>query len=334
MQKHNDAKVGVGVYDVIIIGSGAAGLAAGIYAGRYLMKTLVAVGEFGGETASAGVIWNYPGMPGVDGYEIMSAMKKQAKEMGAEMVEGKVKSIANENNCYTIKIGSLDYFAKTIIFANGARHRTLGVAGEAEFKNKGVHYCVTCDGPIYVGKRVAIVGGGDSAVKGVNLMTQYGSKIYLIVRGDKLKAEPINLEQMKKAGDKLEILYGTEIKEIVGKNKVEKIVLSKEYQGSKELAVDALFEQIGFQPDTKLPQSLGVGLDQWGYIAVSNMMATNVPGVFAAGDATSFFGSFKQTIVAAAQGSVAATSAYNYHKEHGELCEIHWKPRIKSGVVD
>ena len=322
------------VYDVIIIGSGAAGLSAAIYAGRYLMKTLVAVGEFGGETASAGVIWNYPGMPGVDGYDIMSAMKKQAKEMGAELVEGKVEDVINESNCYTVKISGKDYFAKTIIFANGSKYRTLGISGEAEFKNKGVHYCVTCDGPIYVAKRVAIVGGGDSAVKGVNLMTQYAKKIFLIVRGDKLKAEPINLEQMKKAGDKLEILYETEVTEIVGKDRVEKILLSKEFQGSQELLVDAVFEQIGFAPETKLPQSLGLKLDQWGYIITDNMMVTNVSGVFAAGDATNFFGSFKQTILAAAQGSVAATSAYNYHKEHGELCEIHWKPRIKSGVGD
>lgn len=314
------------VYDTIIIGSGAAGLAAAIYAGRYLMNVLVAMGEFGGETATAGVIWNYPGMPGADGFDIMSAMKKQARDNNAEFVDGKVTEVKNENNCYTIKIGDKEYFTKTILFAQGAERRRLNLPNEAELKGKGIHYCVTCDGPLYKGKVVAMVGGGDASIKGVNLLGQYATKIYLIVRSDKLKAEPINIEEMKKLGDKVEVLFGTEVKEIIGANKLEKVGLSKEYNGSKDLKIDALFEEIGAKPNVELAQAIGVALDERGYIIVDNGMATNVPGVFAAGDTVNHFGPFKQTITAAAMGAVAATSAYNYYKTHGNLCEIHWRP--------
>ncbi len=137
------------IYDIVIIGSGAAGLSAGVYAGRYLMKTLVVVGSFGGETAIAGTIWNYPGVHNADGFELMQTMKTQAKEVGATFIEGKVTSITNENNCYTVHIGEQSFVAKTILFAQGSERRRLGLPNEKELTNKGVHFCVTCDGPMY-----------------------------------------------------------------------------------------------------------------------------------------------------------------------------------------
>lgn len=314
------------VYDTVIVGSGAAGYAAALYAGRYLMKTLVIEGEFGGETATAGVIWNYPGVKGADGFELMVAMKEQAQDVGATVVDGRVTRVVNANGCFSVFVGDTEYLGKTIILTNGAERRRLGLPNEHELTSKGVHYCVTCDGPLYGGKVVAIVGGGDASIKGVNMVANYATKIYLIVRGTTLKAEPINLEAMKKLGDKVEILFETEVKEIVGTTKLEKIVLSKPVNGSTELPVEALFVQIGTKPDVELAQSIGVSLDSYGYMAVSATMETNVPGVYAAGDNVNLFGSFKQTITAAALGAVAATSAYNYSKAHGNLCEVHWVP--------
>jgi thioredoxin reductase (NADPH) len=168
-----------------------------------------------------------------------------------------------------------------------------------------------------------MVGGGDASVKGAVLAAEYVNKLYLIVRGKEVAAEPINLERMKKLGDKIEVILETEVKEIVGEKKLEKIILSREFRGSTELVVDGLFVEIGAVPNVELAKSLGVELDERGYIKTDTMMQTNIDGIFAAGDAVNHFGSFKQDITAAAMGAVAATSAYNDRKIHGELCPIH-----------
>ena len=309
------------VYDTIIIGSGAAGLAGALYGGRYLMSVLVVEGDFGGETATAGTIWNYPGVKGADGFELMVTMKEQAVSVGAQMVDGKVTAITQDGNCFTATISGKEYFSKTIIFANGAERRRLDLPNEKELTGKGVHFCVTCDGPVYMGKTVAIVGGGDASIKGVNLLGEYATKIYLIIRGKEISAEPINLEAMKKLDDKVEILYETSVTDIIGTAKFEKAVLSKSFKGS-----NALFVEIGAKPDIELAEHLGVALDKDGYIQVDQFMQTNVTGVYAAGDNVNHFGRFKQTITAAALGAVAVTSAYNYQKLHGNLCEIHGQP--------
>ena len=317
-------------YDVIIVGSGAAGLSAGIYAGRYLMKTLVIRGHFGGETATAGQIWNYPGAPGMDGYDLMKNFQTQAKDAGAEVIDGKVESASKDGDCYNVTVGGKTYHAKTIIFAQGAERRHLGLPNEENLTSKGVHYCVTCDGPVYTGKTIAMVGGGDASIKGIIDLAKYVDKIYFIVRAPALtRPEPVNLGDFGKLGDKVETLFDTEVKELVGESKLEKIVLSKELDGSKELVIDGLFVEIGAKPDVAVPTSLGVALDKFGYINVDNVMQTNVPGIFAAGDTVNHFGPFKQTITASALGAVAATSAYNYHKKHGELCTKHWKVNPK-----
>ncbi len=319
------------VYDLIIVGSGAAGLSAGIYAGRYRMKVLIASGEFGGESASGGIFYNYPGTGAIDGYELMKNMKEQAKQVGVEFVDGKVSEIKKDGHCFSVSVieGERvvgEYGARTIILANGAERRRLGLPKEKELANKGVHYCVTCDGPVYVDKMVVVIGGGDAAVKGVNLLAQYAKKIYLLVRSGEIRAEPINYEEMKKLGDKVEVLFNTEVRELVGTEKLEKIILSNPYKGSSEFAVDGLFVEIGAMPNMALAKSLDVACDEKGYIIVDNGMKTNVDGVFAAGDTVNFFGGFKQAITAAAMGSVAATSAYQDNKVHGELCSVHWIP--------
>ncbi len=315
------------VYDLIILGSGAAGLAAALYAGRYRMKTLVIGKEFGGETARAGVIWNYPGVKGIDGYDLMLAMKAQAEGVGTEVMDDAVVGAKNEGGCFEVMTGAGKiFYAKTLILSMGAERKRLGLPNEKELTGKGVHYCFTCDGPVYTGKTIAVVGGGDASVKGVNLASEYAKKIYLLVRGKELKAEPINVEEMMKLGDKVEILFETKVETIVGEKRLEKLLISKSGGAPTDFAVDGLFIEIGAEPNTKLSNDLGVTLDQWGYVLVDNMMKSSVEGVYAAGDSTNFFERFKQDITAAAMGAVAATSAYNYTKTHGNLCEIHWRP--------
>ncbi|MBI1984496.1 MAG: FAD-dependent oxidoreductase [Candidatus Wildermuthbacteria bacterium] len=304
-------------FDLIIIGSGAAGLAAAMYAGRYKMKTVILEKEFGGETATAGKIENYPGILSIDGYDLVLRMKEHALHYGAEMQEGKAVKLSRDSNLISVETSKGEkYLGKTLILALGAQRRYLGLEREKELTGKGVHYCWTCDGPLFGGKTVAMVGGGDSSVKGVNFLAEYASKIYLIARGKEVVAEPVNFEQMKGLGRKVEIITENEIKEFVGKDKLEKIILKNPYKGSSELKLDGLFVEIGFDPNTELPSQLGIKLDDKGYIEVDNKMRTNVEGVFAAGDATSHFGSFKQDITAAALGAVAATSAYEYSKSH------------------
>ncbi|MBI2577706.1 MAG: FAD-dependent oxidoreductase [Candidatus Wildermuthbacteria bacterium] len=302
-------------YDVVIVGSGAAGLSAALYAGRYKLKTLVIEGKFGGETATAGVIWNYPGVKNVDGYDLMKTMKQQAKDVGVEFMDGLVEKITRADKNFIVSTKKKEVLAKSVILAIGAKRRHLNLPNEAELTGKGVHYCVTCDGPLFGGKTIAMVGGGDSSVKGINFLADYAAKIYFIVRDNKITAEPINREQMDKLGDRVEILFETAIKEIVGKDMLEKVLLSRPYKGSEELMLDGLFIEIGFDPDKTFANQLDLRLNPQGYMEVDNLMQTNVSGIFAAGDATLLFGGFKQDITAAALGAVAATSAYEYIKK-------------------
>jgi len=314
-------------YDLIIVGSGAAGLSAAVYAGRYKMSTLVIGEEFGGETSTAGSIENYPGFKMIDGYDLMKVMKEQAEAIGAKVIDEKVIKIeaSSGEGCFTISTEKEEFQAVTVILATGSRRRKLNLPNEKELTGKGVHYCWTCDGPLYGGKTLAMVGGGDSAVKGVNVLAEYAEKIYLIARGSKVLAEPVNFERMKKQGNKVQVLLDAEVKELVGDKMLEKLVLSKEINGSTDLIVDGVFIEIGFDPDKTFAEQLGLELDEKGYLRVDNMMKTNVEGVMAAGDSTTHFGSFKQDITAAAMGAVAATSAYEYYGEHGEACKLHEK---------
>ncbi len=307
------------VYDVLVIGSGAAGLSAGIYAGRYKMKVLVIGKDFGGETATAGPIWNYPGAKGVDGYALMKTMREQAFDVGVDIIDGEVIGIRKEQRRFEVNLKDKKYYGNTVILAMGARRRRLGLPKEDTLTGNGVHYCVTCDGPIYNGKIIAMVGGGDASVKGVIDIAAYAEKIYFIVRAKELlKAEPINYEEMKKLGNKVEILFETEVKELLtnDQNKFAGVKLSRPYNQSEILKVDALFVEIGAESNSGLAKGLGIELDERGYIKTNNLMATNIDGVYAAGDTTNFFGLFKQDITAAAMGAVAATSAYNYFKKY------------------
>ncbi len=312
------------IFDTIIIGGGAAGLSAAIYAERYLMKTLVLEGrEPGGETATAWIIENYPGIPSIDGYDLIKAMKAQAEGPLTTFVSDYASEVLLQDHCFTVKSESgQDFWGKTIIFAHGSRRRRLGLPNEKRLLGHGVSYCITCDAPLYKDKVVAIVGGGDASVKGACLASQYSAKIYFITREKNIKAEPANMEIFNKKNN-IEIIYETEVKELLGKEYLSGIVLNRSYKGSEKLEVQGIFIEIGSEPNSSLPKSLGVKVDESGYIEVDAMMRTSVHGVYAAGDITNATGSFKQDIVAAAQGAIAATSAYRDLGLHGNQACLH-----------
>lgn len=324
-------------YDTIIIGGGAAAYSAALYCARYNLKTAVVEKTFGGETATAGKIENYPGFKSVDGFELMEKMKEQATSLGVEIIEGEANLVKNEYHCFQIKVGEETLESQTVILSMGMEHRELPVERAKELKGKGVHYCATCDGPLFKGKLVAVVGGGDSAVKAGNQLSDMGAKhVYMLVREENLKrAEPINLDQLEKKikAGQVTSLYTTEITELKGAKKLEGVKLSKPFEGKDELKLDGVFVEIGATPRGELASQLGVRLDERGQIDVDpRTCATSIDGVFAAGDITNASGSFKQIVTGAAQGSIAATSAYKDVSTHGGACELHAKP-IKADLL-
>lgn len=303
------------IYDTIIVGFGPAGFTAALYAGRFAMKTLVIGLEFGGYAAKAGIIHNYPGVKNADGYELAKTMKEQAEDAGAVFYDGEVVRVEKKDDSFIVGTrDSKNFYAKTLILATGSERRKMGLPREKEFENKGIHYCVTCDGPVYVGKEVAVVGGGNAGVSAVLLASEYAKKIYLLVAGNRLTAEPINVEKILKMPDKVEVLYGTEVQEFLGEGKLSGVKLSKEFNGIKELKIDGLFVEIGSLPANKLAKDLSIELNSFGYAHSDFYMKTNILGAYVAGDLCDVFGNFKQNITAAASGAIAANSAYHYLK--------------------
>ncbi len=296
------------MYDVIIVGSGIAGLNAGLYAGRSSLKTLIIGSELGGNLNRTHRIDNWIGEPGISGKKLLEKSVKHVKKFKAEIVDDEVVSIIPNENTFDVLCNKNQYETKTIIFANGMQSRKLNVKGEDKFLGNGVHYCFTCDGPLYKNKVVAIVGGGDAAVMAVLFMNAYASKIYLINKNEKSKAEAGLIKKLK-VMKKLEIINNANIAEVYGKKFVEKLKL---YNG-KELDVDGIFIEIGSVPMVNLAKGLRLELDDGQFIIVDKEMGTNIPGVFAAGDITNCT-SVKQYITAAAQGAIAAKAVFNYLK--------------------
>jgi thioredoxin reductase len=204
------------------------------------------------------------------------------------------------------------YEGKTIIFATGTEWRKLGAKGEKEFTGRGVHYCALCDGYFYADKEIAIVGGADSAVKEAILLTQWAKKVYIIYRKDKVRPEPITLEKMEKLvkEGKIEVINNTNILEVNGKELVTSVVLDREYKGSKEFKLDGIFVAIGHVAQSQLAKEIGVTLNEKGEVIVNRESETNIPGAYAAGDVID--SPFKQAITGAAEGVLAAVSAYKY----------------------
>jgi len=306
-------------YELIIIGSGPAGLTASIYASRYRIKNLVIGSQLGGAMALASAVENYPGFERISGLELAQKMAQQVKALGAEIINDSVIEMQSvkcksQNDNLKFKIiteGGREYEAKAIILATGTRRRELGVPGEKEYLGRGVSYCSTCDAAFFRDKVVAVVGGANAAVMSADHLARFAKKVYLIYRRKPLRAEPIWVERVEK-NPKIEIVYNTNIIRIFGDGKVGGVELDNPYEGNKYLAVDGVFIEIGGVPGVKLAKSLGVELDEKGFVKVNPDMETNVPGVFAAGDIANLHGELQQIIIACAEGATAAFSAYRF----------------------
>ena len=305
------------MYDLIIIGSGCTGYAAAMYAGRFEMKTLVLGDKQGGTIITTDTVENYPGFKKLSGFELAENLREHALDYPVEMKEDLVTSVEKQGDKFIVKTKKESFESKTILIATGTEWRKLGVPGEDEYANNGVHYCATCDGFAYKGKKMALVGGGDSAAKEALLLTNYTEKVYIIIRGEKVRAEPINMKRLQRKIEKgaIEIINNTNITEIKGDGKLmTKVIFDKEYNGSNEFEVEGLFIEIGHIPLTQLAKDLGVKLDAKNYIKIDRNSKTNIEGVFAAGDCADT--EFKQAITGVAEGCLAAYSAHNFISEH------------------
>jgi alkyl hydroperoxide reductase subunit F len=301
------------IYDLIIIGGGPAGITAGIYAGRQRMKTLLVAKEFGGQMAKkATEVCNYPGFPRISGLELIEKFVEHLKiEESVEIKMAVVRKIEKDGDIFNITTTEDEKLqSKTVIVSTGADPRPLEAVGEKEFIGKGVSYCVTCDGPIFKNKNIAIIGGGNSGLEAALFMTNYAKKIYVLEFGAEIKADEINKKDVEKS-DKIEIITNASVKEIKGETMVNSLVyednVSKEM---KMLEIGGIFIEIGCQPATALAKGL-VDFSKRDEIMVEfETFTTKTPGLFAAGDDNS--GPYKQIVTATGEGCKASLAAYDY----------------------
>jgi thioredoxin reductase (NADPH) len=317
----NDQAIDPIIYDVIIIGVGPAALTASIYASRYQLTNLVVGKNLGGEIANAHKVENYPGFLSISGLDLAEKWKQHAEALGGHILikeVGKVDRATDSSGGFLVKLTDDKVYRTTaLIVTTGSERRRLNIPGETQYVGRGVSYCTTCDSPFYRQKTVALIGGSDSAVSGSIHTGEYAAKIYIIYRGDKLRAEPVWIQEWEKlvAKKQGETIYNTNPLEILGDGtKVTGLKLDRPYQDKEVLPVDGVFVEIGGVPGTALVQPLGVKIDDTGHVIVSDKMETNIPGLFCAGDMTDRSRTMKQAITAMAQGATAAASAYRYLK--------------------
>lgn len=292
------------MYDVIIIGAGMAGMTAGIYTTRRELKTLIIASELGGQMSKNLDIENWPGQDHISGAELAQNMQKQVKKFGAEFKYEFVTKVAQSDKIFEVKTSSNSYKAKTVILAFGKTPRKLGVSGEDKFVGKGISYCVTCDGPFFKGKDIAIVGGGNSALDAALVMSKIATKVYLIHRRDEFRAEELTVDKVKKDPN-IEIITPANVVEAIGDQTLSQIKLDN----NKTLNVSAMFVEVGSIVDDTVVHNL-VKIDDKKQIVTDINQMTSIPGIFAAGDLSD--SPFKQLVVAAGEGAIAALSAYNY----------------------
>ncbi len=308
-------------FDVVIIGGGPAGLSAAIYTSRFLMKTIILAKEIGGQLNLTDWVDDYPGLKKIQASALVRSFKAHAEMFKTQILDRvEVTKFEKEDDVwFRVETRQGDrLYAKTIIVAVGSQRRKLGVPGEKEFRNRGVSYCSVCDAPLFKGKdAVAVVGGGDAAFEGAILLSGYVKRVYLIHRRREFRAKPFFVEEAKSRPN-IEFVLDSVVVEIKGDDKVRSVVVKNKITGEvREIPVDGVFIEIGFEPPREWFENLGLETDEKGYVKVDEWMRTNIPGVFAAGDCTSMWHGFRQVITAAAMGAVAAYSAYNYLNEKG-----------------
>jgi thioredoxin reductase (NADPH) len=299
-------------WELVIIGAGPAGLAAGIYGSRSGLKTLILEEKMAGGTAlDAPLIENYLGFESINGQELAQRMVAHARKVGVTINEFEtVTGLDFSAEQKTVKTNRATYATKAVIIASGSHYRELGVPGEKKFRGKGVSYCGLCDGPLFKDKRLLVVGGGNSAAITTLYLADLASDVKIAHRKDAFRAEEALVKALKEKKN-VEILWNTELKEIKGEKLVERVTLyDNRTSVTRELAVDGVFMQVGEDPNSQIAKAAGVAVNENGYIIIDILQRTNITGVYAAGDVTNH--PVKQIGTAVGQGITAATEAYGY----------------------
>lgn len=297
------------MYDTIVIGQGPAGITASIYAARREMKTLIIGKEPGGQIIWANEIENYPGFVSISNFDLINRFNEHALHAGVEIKNCEVKRIETAvDGSFILHTDNEQFQTKTVIITMGLAPRRLSVPGEAELTGKGVSYCANCDGPLFKGKTVAVVGNGNCAFDAAEMLSKIAAKVYLLVRSDVFKAFDTLIEKVKNTAN-VTIITKAKPQMIKGENKVEAIVYNDENENPVELPVDGIFAEVGRIASTDLVKDY-VDLDEKAQILVDKKQATKTPGIYAAGDVVS--GEFKQITIAMGQATIAALSAYQY----------------------
>ncbi|WP_066503654.1 thioredoxin-disulfide reductase [Abyssisolibacter fermentans] len=305
------------IYDVAIIGSGPAGLSAGLYAGRARMNTIIIEKEkAGGQIVTTEEVENYPGsIEDATGPSLIARMVKQAEGFGAKRIKDTILSIELDGDIKVIKGEKEEYRAKSVIIATGAKPRQIGCPGEKELTGKGVSYCATCDGAFFEDFEVFVVGGGDAAVEEAMFLTKFARKVTIVHRRDALRAAK-SIQEKAFKNEKIDFLWNSEIVEIKGEGIAESIVVKNRETGEltqldadEEDGTFGIFVFIGYMPQTELFKGV-VDMNERGYIITDANMKTNIEGVFAAGDCR--VKSLRQVVTASADGAIAATQAEKY----------------------
>ena len=298
------------MYDVAIMGSGPAGLTAALYSARANLSTVVITGDdFGGQIATTNDVENYPGFESITGPDLSMRMRQQAEKFGAEFEIELITDIEVDGPPFKLIGRSGEYQALSVILANGASPKTLGIPGEQELWGRGVSFCATCDGAFFRDVPIAVVGGGDSAIQEALFLTRFGSKVIVIHRRDELRAGA-TLRDRAFANDKIEFLWDTVVTEIKGEAEVEALRVRNVKSGDEsDISIGGVFVYVGHYPNTELLKGK-VALDEDGYVVSDRRMHTSVPGVFVAGEAQDHY--FRQAVTAAGEGCQAALEAEKY----------------------
>lgn len=295
------------IYDLVIIGAGPAGITAAVYAARKKMDSLVVTKDIGGQASLSGDIQNYTGYQFITGPELAIKFEEHMRKFNFDIKENEeVKELISEKGAFLVKTDKDNYQAKTVIVASGKRSRELGVTGEREFRNKGLTYCATCDGPLFAERDVAVIGGGNSALDAVLQLTKIANKIYVINITDNLTGDGIMQEKIR-ADNKVSIFNNSRVKEILGDSFVQTIKIEEDKE-EKVLDVQGIFVEIGLIPNSDFAPSLEKNGRK--EIIVNQQNETNIPGIFAAGDVTNV--PEKQIIIAAGEGAKAVLSTFRY----------------------
>jgi len=299
-------------WDFVIIGGGAAGLSAGIYAARSGLKTLIIEEKMsGGTAADAPIVENYPGFSQISGSDLAERMSTHCRKTGVTINEiESVKNLDLNRDTKIVRTTQTEYETKALLIATGSHYRELGVPGEKEFRGKGVSYCGVCDGPLFKGKRVLVVGGGNSAAITALYLSGIASEVIVVHRRHAFRCDEKFVKDVQSKSN-VQIFLNAEIKEIKGEKSVSKVIIFDSKIGAtREISVDAIFVQVGEAPNSLLAKDSGVEVDDEGYIKTDIFQSTNIPGVYAAGDVTNH--PVKQIGTAVGQGITAALEAYGF----------------------